>query len=89
MSKLIKITTELCKSCKYCQKFYTDYEICCMYAALADDLRVLNSEGKLKYDPAYCDKFEAGKHDSRKWIADLFTPKAITKDHYEKYFKEL
>ena len=71
MSELIKITQQLCLSCKYHMGVGTQPgkqqkaqgilpNIGCNYLKIAGHSRIYVN-GKKAYDPAYCDKYEPGK----------------------------
>ena len=57
MSRMVKAIPSICRMCKY--RAAVPNEVC-DYWNITKRSRVFE-DGKLAYDPAYCDKFERGK----------------------------
>ena len=58
MSRLIKATPNICAMCRYRSNISSEFGNC-EYQAITGHSRIFEN-GKLAYDPEYCDKFERG-----------------------------
>ena len=68
--KLVKATSTICAMCKYRSGDRERHS--CSYWGITGQSRIFK-DGKMAYDPQYCDKFERGKRlDSRlDWANDM------------------
>ena len=63
--KKIKISSEICSTCKYRMGFgsngnrTTKNNVACNYLQIRHESRIFEN-GKLRIDPEYCDKYEEG-----------------------------
>jgi hypothetical protein len=53
-----KITKKLCSTCKY--RGAMEQKISCNYMTCTGHSRIFQ-DGKMAYDPKYCDKYEKGR----------------------------
>lgn len=67
MNELIKATHRVCNRCRYSMGFGSQPcnaeapdNICCNYMEIRGESRIFK-DGKMAYNPAYCDKYEKGK----------------------------
>ena len=93
MRLLIRVDDgEMCKSCKYAQPFGSQpgskqkeagetARVCCNYLLVNERSRIFE-DGKMAYDPAYCDKYEEGDRVSDKRKFAIFT---LEHDEYYDY----
>lgn len=92
MSKKVKITTQLCKSCKWKTTICGGIggcDTCCGYLLKTEHSRTLDDNGHRRISKGTCDKYEAGDSTNiKKWTSDdmtLNTKKALQrrKEHDE------
>ena len=73
--QMVKVNSKVCARCKY--RINVEQKPCCNYIEVEGHSRIFE-DGKPKYDPAYCDKYEAGpKSDKRSFD--------LTHNEYDEY----
>ena len=80
MSKLIKTSPKLCKSCIYHMAFGSQpgkieencRNVACNYLGIVGYSRIFK-DGCLQHDPDYCDKYEQGEEITNAWTTDNMT----------------
>lgn len=68
MRELIKLSKRVCARCQYSMRAgaspgrdgENDFNYCCNFLSIEGHSRIFE-DGKLAYDPHYCDKFKRGK----------------------------
>jgi hypothetical protein len=80
MKEMEKITKKLCSTCKY--RGGTDQKISCNYMTCTGRSRIFQ-DGKMAYDPKYCDKYEKGETDTS--YRDINIVPQQAKDEYWDY----
>lgn len=80
MKELKKVNKKLCSTCKY--RGAMEQKISCNYMTCTGHSRIFQ-DGKMAYDPKYCDKYEKGKTDTS--YRDINIVSKIGKDEYWDY----
>lgn len=96
-SKAIRISNDVCRTCKYRMGFGADpggnngcvNNVVCNYLSVTGHSRIF-TDGKMAYDPKFCDKYDPGKReraphelvltDSGKDEYDLYKGRKIAKE---------
>ena len=79
MARMMKLTPELCDNCIFMPAVR---ENGCSYLTLTGHSRIFEN-GKLAYDPKFCDKYEKGEIDTS--YRDINIVSKIGKDEYWDY----
>ena len=92
MRELIRVSPEICAKCKYHFPFGANpghrecinRNIACNYKSITGHSRIFEN-GKMAYDPEFCDKFEQGEKlpDSGEWSGFKIGDKPV--DPFDEY----
>ena len=89
MKKMVKATPAICSRCKYHMgvrsspgRKQTNNNVCCNYFELTGYSRIYEN-GKLAYDPKYCDKYEKGPSLNEAYRKNKFNPRSMCNKNEE------